>query len=70
VSQDYVRLQIEGPVFLFRDDEFRKDVSASLLFASSVKPGKLDLEYEVVLPEGCRLEKKNPETVTATLKKK
>ena len=70
VSQDYVRLQIDGPVFLFRDDEFRKGVSASLLLPSSVKSGKLDLEYEVVLPEGCRLEKKNPETVTITLKKK
>jgi YbbR domain-containing protein len=70
VPQDYVRLQIEGPVFLFRDDEYRKNVSAALLFPSSIKSGKLDLEYEVVLPEGCRLEKKNPETVTTTLKKK
>ncbi|BDQ33108.1 CdaR family protein [Pseudodesulfovibrio portus] len=69
VSQDYVRLEIEGPVFLFRDDEYRKGVSAALLFPSSVKSGKFDLEYEVVLPEGCRLEKKNPETVTTTLKK-
>lgn len=70
VSQDYVRLQIEGPVFLFRDNGFRKDISASLLFEREVASGKSELEYGVVLPEGCRLEKKNPETVTVTLKKK
>lgn len=69
VPQDYVRLQIEGPVFLFRDNEYRKDVSATLLFDSEAAPGKFELDYEVVLPEGCRLEKKNPEFVTTTLKK-
>lgn len=69
VSQDYVRLQIEGPVFLFRDNEFRKDVSAKLLFNAELSPGKSDLDYDVVLPEGCRLEKKNPELVITTLKK-
>ncbi len=70
VPQDYVRLQIEGPVFLFRDDEFRKDISVSLLFPSGAASGRHDLEYDVILPEGCRLEKRNPELVNVTLKKK
>lgn len=70
VQQDYVRLLIEGPVFLFRDDAYRHDVSVSVLFSSEATPGKYDLEYDVVLPEGCRLVKKNPETVNITLKKK
>ena len=70
VAQEYVRIQIEGPVFLFRDNEFRKDISASLLFNRNAASGTRELEYGVVLPEGCRLEKKNPETVTVTLKKK
>ncbi|MBG0789151.1 MAG: YbbR-like domain-containing protein [Desulfovibrionaceae bacterium] len=69
VAQDYVRLQIEGPEFLFRDNEYRKDVKATLVFDPAPKPGKFDLEYDVSLPEGCRLVKKNPETVATTLKK-
>lgn len=70
VSQNYVRLLIEGPVFLFRDNEYRKDVLASLVFGSEMAPGKFDLDYDVLLPDGCRLEKKNPETVTTKIKKK
>jgi len=70
VSQNYVRLLIEGPVFLFRDNEYRKDVLATLAFGGEMAPGKFDLDYDVMLPDGCRLEKKNPETVTTKLKKK
>ncbi|BDQ36688.1 hypothetical protein SYK_10480 [Pseudodesulfovibrio nedwellii] len=69
VSQKFVRLLIEGPIYLFRDNEYRKDVVVSLLFGSETTPGKFDLDYDVVLPDGCRLEKKNPETVTTILKK-
>jgi len=69
VSQKFVRLLIEGPIYLFRDNEYRKDVVVSLLFGSEMTPGKFDLDYDVVLPDGCRLEKKNPETVTTILKK-
>ncbi|WP_319543560.1 CdaR family protein [uncultured Pseudodesulfovibrio sp.] len=69
VSQKFVRLLIEGPIYLFRDNEYRKDVGVSLLFASEMTPGKYDLDYDVILPDGCRLEKKNPETVTTLLKK-
>ena len=51
VQQDYVRLLIEGPVFLFRDDAYRNEVSASVLFASQVASGRFDLEFDVVLPK-------------------
>lgn len=61
--QDYVRLLLEGPVYLFRDREFRKDMSAILKYPDELRKGKLDLEYEVVLPEGCRLERRNPEFI-------
>ncbi|MCJ2164250.1 MULTISPECIES: CdaR family protein [unclassified Pseudodesulfovibrio] len=69
VSQQYVRLLIEGPVFLFHDDEYRKAIGASLTFGTTMAPGTFELDYDVTLPDGCRLEKRNPETVTTTLKK-
>jgi len=70
ITQDFVRLLIEGPISLFRDNEYRKDMAASLVFGSETAAGKFDLEYDVVLPDGCRLEKKNPEIVQTILKKK
>lgn len=70
VAQDYVRLLIDGPIALFRNNEYRKSMTARLLFGPGVASGKHDLDYEISLPEGCRLEKKNPETVQTTLKKK
>lgn len=69
VSQRYVRLLIQGPVFLFHDDEYRKAILASVVFGGKVVEGRFELDYEVTLPEGCRLEKKNPETVTTIIKK-
>ena len=69
VSQKYVRLLIEGPVFLFHDDDYRKAILASVIFGPKVTEGKFELDYDVTLPEGCRLEKKNPETVTTVIKK-
>lgn len=70
VPQDFVRLLIEGPIKLFRNNEYRKDMSANLVFAQEVSGGKFELDYIVALPDGCRLLKKNPETVRTTLKKK
>lgn len=70
VSQKYVRLLVEGPVFLFRDNEYRKEIAATLIFGSEMAAGEFNLDYDVTLPEGCRVEKKNPETVTTILKKK
>jgi len=67
--QDFVRLHMEGPVALFRNNEYRKEMAATLVFGPEMAAGKYDLEYEVVLPDGCRLLKKNPETVNTTIKK-
>lgn len=70
VEQDYVRLHIEGPIFLFRNNEFRKNMEAILSFGTEVKPGTFELDYDIVLPEGCRLLKKNPEMITTIIKKR
>jgi len=66
--QDYVRLLLEGPVYLFRDREFRKDVVAEIVVDPDKKSGVYDLDYDVLLPDGCRLERKNPETVSLTIR--
>ncbi len=68
--QSFVRLHMEGPIALFRNNEYRKDMVAMLVFDTELVPGKFDLEYEVTLPDGCRLLKKNPETVKTTVTKK
>ena len=69
-AQDYVRLLIEGPIALFRTNEFREEMSATLLSGTSLAEGTFELDYDVVLPEGCRLVRKNPETIKTTFKKK
>ena len=68
--QDFVRLHMEGPIALFRNNEYRKKMAATLVLGPEMTSGKFDFEYEVVLPDGCRLLKKNPETVKTTVKKK
>ncbi|WP_319467602.1 CdaR family protein [uncultured Pseudodesulfovibrio sp.] len=70
VGQDYVRLLIEGPISLFRNNEYRKAMSAAVVFGPETVAGSFDLDYDVVLPDGCRLVKKNPETIKTTIKKK
>lgn len=70
VSQDYVRLLIEGPVALFRNNEYRKDMAVDLAFGSEPAPGTFELGYEAVLPDGCRIVQKKPETIKTRLRKK
>lgn len=70
IGQDYVRLLIEGPISLFRNNEYRKVMSAAVVFGPETVAGSFDLDYDVVLPDGCRLVKKNPETIKTTIKKK
>ncbi|MGL1863902.1 MAG: CdaR family protein [Pseudodesulfovibrio sp.] len=70
VPQDFVRLLIDGPVALFKNNEYRKEMAARLVLGGETALGKYELDYEVELPDGCRLLKKNPETVQTTLKKK
>lgn len=70
VAQDFVRLLIEGPIALFRNNDYRTDMAATLVFPEKLAAGKHDLDYQVTLPEGCQLMRKNPETVSTTLTKK
>ena len=70
VAQDYVRLLIEGPIALFRTNDFRQEISATLAWGGNLAVGTSDLDYDVVLPEGCRLVRKNPETIATTFTKK
>ncbi|MUM76866.1 YbbR-like domain-containing protein [Pseudodesulfovibrio sp. F-1] len=70
VAQDYVRLLIEGPIALFRNNEYRTDMTATLTFPDKPAEGRFDLDFSVTLPEGCSLVRKNPETITTTLTKR
>ena len=70
VTQDYVRLLIDGPVSLFRNNEYRNDMAVNLLFGSAPTPGTFELSYETVLPEGCRIVQMKPETIKTRLTKK
>lgn len=65
-----VTLEIEGPVFLFRNDAFRKDISVTALVKETPEPGKMQLQYTVSLPENCKLVSSTPETLTAIVKYK
>jgi len=69
-SQNFVRLHIEGPIYLFRNNEYRQEMEAALIFGGEVAPGKFDLAYDVVLPERCSLIEKKPETIITVIKKK
>ena len=71
VPQDFVRLQIEGPEPLFRDNDFREDIRAVLQLNDLTRPGTYDgMDYTVTLPEGCRVIKRNPETLEVVVKAK
>lgn len=69
-TQDYVRLLIEGPVGLFRDSEYRKNVQVRLVIPPGTKVGKYEFAYMVTLPEGCRLVKRNPLSIQAKVRKR
>jgi YbbR domain-containing protein len=66
--QDYVRLLLEGPVYLFRDRQFRNDVAAVIKVGEDARAGKYEMGYTVLLPDDCRLERKNPETISLTIR--
>ncbi|WP_243546853.1 CdaR family protein [Pseudodesulfovibrio tunisiensis] len=67
-SQDYVRFLMEGPLYLFRDNDFRKDMAARLVLPDNPGPGRYELDYHVTLPEGCRVVKRNPEVVSTEIR--
>jgi hypothetical protein len=69
VADNLVTLEIEGPVALFRNDLFRRDIAAYPKIEPDIRPGKHDLEYWVSLPQGCRLVSKSPEKLSAVVRR-
>ncbi len=65
-----ITLEVEGPVFLFRDDKFRKEVAVVPHIEGSLKPGKVHLPFTVSLPEDCKLLSASPKTLTVIVKEK
>ncbi|MBN2141562.1 MAG: YbbR-like domain-containing protein [Desulfovibrionaceae bacterium] len=70
LGQDSVRLLVKGPLALFRDSEFRKDIYALVRVEADDEPGKFEMEYEVELPEGCVVVRRNPVTVEVSIRAK
>ncbi|ADU62272.1 MAG: YbbR-like domain-containing protein [Pseudodesulfovibrio sp.] len=70
VAQDFVRLLIDGPIALFRNNDYRTGMVATLVFPEDMAAGRHELDYQVALPEGCQLMRKNPETISITLTRK
>ncbi|SKA78018.1 YbbR-like protein [Paucidesulfovibrio gracilis DSM 16080] len=69
VADNLVTLEIEGPVALFRNDQFRREIAAYPKIEPGMKPGNHELEYWVSLPQGCRLVGKKPETLSAVVRR-
>ncbi len=65
-----VTLEIEGPVFLFRNDKFRREVAIIAQIEGALKPSKMHLPFTVSLPEGCKLVSATPATLTVIIKEK
>ncbi|MBU1247920.1 MAG: hypothetical protein KKB70_04410, partial [Proteobacteria bacterium] len=70
IKTKLVTLEIEGPVFLFRDDDFRKKISIQVQVKEKLEPGKRQVPFTVSLPENCTLFSSSPETLTAIVKEK
>lgn len=68
--QDYVRLLVDGPLIWYRDNSFRKDISALLTVPKDIGPGQYDMQYKVIVPDGVTVEKLNPETVGVDVERK
>lgn len=69
IATKEITLQIEGPIFLFRNDDFRSDVVISATIEPSVGAGKHQLPISVSLPENCSLVDSEPETLSVVVKK-
>ena len=65
--QDFVRLYIKGPLYLFRNNDFRNDIHAVLRVPRNAPPELNDQPFDVLLPGDVTLERKNPEVVSATV---
>ncbi|WP_291327716.1 CdaR family protein [Desulfovibrio sp. UCD-KL4C] len=66
-SQNFVRLYVEGPKPFFRKSGFRNEITASIDINGTIPIGKNIVPYDVSVPSGCIVTKKNPEKITVTI---
>ncbi len=66
-SQNFVRLYVEGPKPFFRKSGFRNEITASIDINGTIPIGKNTVPYDVSVPSGCIVTKKNPEKITVTI---
>ncbi|XPV77493.1 MAG: YbbR-like domain-containing protein [Desulfovibrio sp.] len=70
-NQDFVRLEINGPVPLFLNNKFRKDIHARLRINELFPDGQYDdLQYIVDLPDDVVVVKRNPDVISAKVRHK
>lgn len=67
--QDYVRMLIEGPLMMFRDNAFRKDIHVTLEPGQDLSPGERQMDYTVTVPEGVVVKKRNPDRIGVIIEK-
>lgn len=61
---------VDGPTGLLKNNAFRKSLKAVVEVDKSAQPGKLELPYQVDLPEQIRILRRTPEKVQVVIKKK
>ncbi len=66
-NQNFVRLYVEGPKPFFRKSGFRNEITASIDINATIPSGKNTVPYDVSVPSGCIVTKKNPEKITVTI---
>ncbi|MBI9111314.1 YbbR-like domain-containing protein [Maridesulfovibrio ferrireducens] len=66
-SQNFVRLYVQGPKPFFRKSGFRNEITASIDINGTIPNGKNIVPYDVSVPSGCIVSKKNPEEITVTI---
>ncbi|CCO24457.1 CdaR family protein [Maridesulfovibrio hydrothermalis] len=67
VSQNYVRLLVEGPKPFFRRNGFRDEITASIDLNATIPAGENVVPFDVSLPKGCTVIKTKPEAITVTI---
>ncbi len=66
-SQNFVRLYVEGPKPFFRKNDFRNEITASIDINATIPNGENIVNYDVSVPSGCSVTKRNPEAITITI---
>ncbi|NJB67451.1 YbbR domain-containing protein [Desulfobaculum xiamenense] len=65
-----VQVQVEAPVSIAREKDFRERFSAFILLNSSMEPGWHVVEYRIKMPPGCTLIKAVPQKVDLRIRRK